>query len=65
MLVLWILPFWTNALLEKVVVRLDSELRGGSDVVLRGSIRRIEDGAGKDSHRHPRIPRPSRMLQPP
>jgi len=34
MLVLGILPFWANVLLEEMVVGLEGELGNGSDVVL-------------------------------
>ena len=34
MLVLWILPFWTDGCFEEVVVGLLGEFGGGGDVVL-------------------------------
>ena len=34
MFVLRVLPFWTNTLLEEMVVRLDRQLRGARDVIL-------------------------------
>lgn len=35
-LVLDILPFWSNALLEKMVIGLKSKFGGGGNVVLEG-----------------------------
>ncbi len=43
MLVLRILPFWADALLEEMVVGLQSELGDGSNVVLRVEELRLVD----------------------
>jgi hypothetical protein len=49
MLILRILPFWTNVLLEEVIVGLESELRDRSDVVLE-SISRIFENRGRQTN---------------
>jgi hypothetical protein len=56
-LVLYVLPFWSNALLEEVIVGLQGKFGCRGDIILKILVSRRKIEEVDSIHIHPRTPR--------